>query len=64
MERIIRFGKDDVKRDRDEWMSRPVAERIAAVEMLRRTCYAIAGFEPLPRLKREITLRPPFERPS
>ena len=56
--------KDDPKRDRQDWLSRPAQERIAAVEMLRRTCYALAGLEPMPRLKREIFLRIPLERPS
>lgn len=60
--RVVR--KEDPSSDCADWLARPAAERIAAVELLRRTSYSIAGLPPLPRLVKEISFRPSFGRPS
>ncbi|HRZ59760.1 MAG TPA: hypothetical protein P5163_04145 [Rubrivivax sp.] len=55
MERIIEWvpARRQQARDLRCWLSRPMAERIAAVELLRRQALEVAGFpDAEPRLQR------------
>lgn len=44
--------------DVEYWLSKTPEERIEAVEFLRSQYYALAGYKSIPRMIREITIRP------
>lgn len=53
----ITGNPDDAGESLRYWLSRPVGERIEAVEILREQLYAIGHGEALPRIRRVITIR-------
>ncbi|MCB1173669.1 MAG: hypothetical protein KDK39_08895 [Leptospiraceae bacterium] len=58
MQRRLRIlTKEDPDEDRTYWQSKSPAERLAAVELLRRNYYACLGYTELPRLQKVITIR-------
>ncbi len=50
-------AKKDPRDDLNFWLAKSPAERVAAVEFLRRQYYAMSGYKSLPRLARAVQLR-------
>lgn len=63
MERLLRLVvREDPSDALRDWLARPAADRINAMEPLRAAAFRIAGLDPAARLEKTVTLRPRRER--
>jgi hypothetical protein len=65
MKKISIIKRDAQNNDNEFWKSKTTEERLSAFEFLREQCYLIQGYNRLPSIIREITIREPDgENPS
>jgi hypothetical protein len=59
MKKIFINKRDAKNNDHEFWKSKTPEERLSAVEFLREQCFLIQGYDRLPSIIREITIRDP-----
>ena len=65
MKKISITKNDTQNKDNEFWKSKTPEERLSAVEFLREQCFVIQGYDRLPSIIRQISIREPdAENPS
>jgi hypothetical protein len=57
MKKISIIERDKKNNDYEFWKTKTPEERLSAVEFLREQCYIIQGYDRLPSIIREISIR-------
>ena len=57
MRKIKIIDREDLSSDRQFWEKKSPEERLSAVEFLREQYYVIQGFESVPRILKDISIR-------